>query len=715
MRKLRFGLAGAAILVLAAIAVALIFTNETNDSPWLTATFAVTAGVSFVAAGPRGALAPAGERHRLPAGRDRLRLVPRARSGSPPTAGSGRSGSASGNLAFVVFLALILAYPSGTLDRRERWLVAVPGAIAIGANTAVALVVDQPLSEDRPSSSAIALTNRPGWGDAIDLVSTVVVVPFLLAVIVILVPPLAARLDAAAPPPAPGLRQLRARALAAHHGRSGRLDQRDRVHGRLALLPRRVRGRAALVPLGRAAQPACSGSRRRDCCSRWTQARSCATRSRRRCTTRRSRSCTGSRRPHGGSTRRAGRRAADRVTRSLGDRRSTATGRVSPPSSTTPRSTTSRTSWSSVAAAAALFLQNERLQAELRAQYAFLETIANTAPSLLVVVDPGRPHPQPEPRHPDRERPRRRGADPRPLLLGRVHRPRGARGDAGAIRGRCTRLPRQRVREHVHERARGAPGGRVGERARPRRGRQRREHHRRRARHHGAQAAGGGARATPGGARGDGPAPVGGDREFARGDPGGRSRRRRAAVEPGGRADVRLFGGGRARQGRARCAARPGRPPRGARRAVCARARGRELLGIRDEAPPTRRDALRRRDRRRADSRRDRRDRGPHGALQRHHRAQAPRGGRSHRARLPRHAEPRDPEPGHHRQRRRARERGAGREPRLHEPHRTHGRDGHRALLLGARQPAGRRGDLRRRDRAGRSRGTRWSSARARG
>ena len=40
------------------------------------------------------------------------------------------------------------------------------------------------------------------------------------------------------------------------------------------------------------------------------------------------------------------------------------------------------------AAAAGLSLQNERLQADLRAQYAFLETVANTAPSLLVVVGP---------------------------------------------------------------------------------------------------------------------------------------------------------------------------------------------------------------------------------------------------------------------------------------------------------------------------------------
>jgi PAS domain S-box-containing protein len=41
-----------------------------------------------------------------------------------------------------------------------------------------------------------------------------------------------------------------------------------------------------------------------------------------------------------------------------------------------------------VAAAAALWLENERLQAEVRAQYVFLETIVNTAPSLLISLDP---------------------------------------------------------------------------------------------------------------------------------------------------------------------------------------------------------------------------------------------------------------------------------------------------------------------------------------
>ena len=43
----------------------------------------------------------------------------------------------------------------------------------------------------------------------------------------------------------------------------------------------------------------------------------------------------------------------------------------------------------SVAAAVALALDNERLEAELRAQYDYLNTIVNTAPSLLVTIDVG--------------------------------------------------------------------------------------------------------------------------------------------------------------------------------------------------------------------------------------------------------------------------------------------------------------------------------------
>ena len=51
MRALRFGIAGVAALLEAAVAIALVFTSTHDDRPWLVAGFAVTAGLSFVLAG----------------------------------------------------------------------------------------------------------------------------------------------------------------------------------------------------------------------------------------------------------------------------------------------------------------------------------------------------------------------------------------------------------------------------------------------------------------------------------------------------------------------------------------------------------------------------------------------------------------------------------------------------------------------------------------
>ena len=66
---------------------------------------------------------------------------------------------------------------------------------------------------------------------------------------------------------------------------------------------------------------------------------------------------------------------------------SSATAGGSARSSTTSRSRGEPELVESVAAAVAFALDNERLQAELRAQNEFLLTIVDTAPSLLVTVD----------------------------------------------------------------------------------------------------------------------------------------------------------------------------------------------------------------------------------------------------------------------------------------------------------------------------------------
>ena len=107
-----------------------------------------------------------------------------------------------------------------------------------------------------------------------------------------------------------------------------------------------------------------------------------------------------------------------------------------------------------VTAAASLALQNDRLQAELRAEVSFISTVTNTAPSLLVNIGTdGRI------RNinaaalevagiADEEAARGRA------LLGALHRPAGARRDDCPLPRPRARLSGRRVREHVHERAR---------------------------------------------------------------------------------------------------------------------------------------------------------------------------------------------------------------------------------------------------------------------
>ena len=51
MRAFRFGIAGAIALVEAALAVAVVASSNHDSQPWLTATPALTAGMTFVAAG----------------------------------------------------------------------------------------------------------------------------------------------------------------------------------------------------------------------------------------------------------------------------------------------------------------------------------------------------------------------------------------------------------------------------------------------------------------------------------------------------------------------------------------------------------------------------------------------------------------------------------------------------------------------------------------
>ena len=90
------------------------------------------------------------------------------------------------------------------------------------------------------------------------------------------------------------------------------------------------------------------------------------------------------------------------------------------------------------AAAAALWLENERLQAELRAQFDFLETIVNTAPVAAHVARARRPDRQLQHGLRARERLREHRGGPQRVLLGRLHLSRASATPCGSA---STRIP----------------------------------------------------------------------------------------------------------------------------------------------------------------------------------------------------------------------------------------------------------------------------------
>ena len=186
MRSLRFGLAAAAALAEAAVATALIFASEHSDNPWLTAAIAVTAGLSFVTAGLVALWRrPENATGFLLAATGYLWFLGALAESNDSWVWT--IGFVTGNLAFLTFAGLVLAYPHGTLARRDRWIVAIGGLTAIGANAVGALVDETPVSgcpECPPS--AIAIADLPGLHQAVAIAATVVIAAAILAVVAIL-------------------------------------------------------------------------------------------------------------------------------------------------------------------------------------------------------------------------------------------------------------------------------------------------------------------------------------------------------------------------------------------------------------------------------------------------------------------------------------------------------------------------------------------------
>ena len=414
-------LAGAVAIVEAAVAVALVVASDHDTDPWLIAGFAITAGLTFVAAGLVALWRRPENATGCLARGDRLPLVHRSADRVRTTRGSGRSGSSSATSRSSRSPRSSSPIPDGTLSRRDVWLVAVGGIAAIGGNLVVALVDETPGRRGATACppSAIAVT------------------------------------DCA---------HRRRRRDARRHDRRRRRAGADRRHPRPALaagVGRRAGGRCApststcgvavvlLLASVVADQVARASPTRSSGCSSCSRSRSSRSRSSPACCAAAS---TGPRRRASSSRSTPASRSATRspqalhdpsleIVYRLGDREGwvDAEGRdVEEPQPTPERAVTTierngrrvaalvhdpsladePDTIDLVASAVGLPLENVRLQAELRSQFSFLVTLVNTAPSLFVHLDP-----EGTDREPERRRGRgggrgRRGGDPRPLRSG---------------------------------------------------------------------------------------------------------------------------------------------------------------------------------------------------------------------------------------------------------------------------------------------------------
>ena len=187
MRALRFGIAGVLAIAEAIIAAALVFTSTHDSHPWLTSAFAITAGLTFVAAGlvalwrrPENAtglwLAATGY----------LWFIAALTESNQSWVWT--VGFVFSNFALVAFATLILAYPDGRLSRRDVALVAIGGISAIAGNLLVALLEGTPATQcDTCPPSAIAVADSETAATVVTVASTVVVIAVLGLIVAILI------------------------------------------------------------------------------------------------------------------------------------------------------------------------------------------------------------------------------------------------------------------------------------------------------------------------------------------------------------------------------------------------------------------------------------------------------------------------------------------------------------------------------------------------
>ena len=344
-------------------------------------------------------------------------------------------------LALGAFVHLLLAFPDGRLQgRRDAWLVAATYIVVLVGTLAQLLVEEHPDQNCAECSSTIAVTDSDTAstvaGAIVGLLGLALVVAVLVIVVARFLRARGALRRALGPVLGTGAIVLLVLLLELVAG-----SCRSRRDAALLRLPRHLRDRAGRVPRGHPPQPAGPLERRRP------PARAVA----RDADPRRAQRGAEGSDPRDrllaaglGPLRDLGRQAA---ARRRPERAVTLVEYAGRPTAALLHDATlaDEPSWSTQSPpAAGLWLENDRLQAQLRAQVEFLETTVNTSPLAALLARPGGADREPEPRGGAGERVLGPGGRALAAVLGRL---RGAgRSDESA---RPSALPRPFTRRRA--------------------------------------------------------------------------------------------------------------------------------------------------------------------------------------------------------------------------------------------------------------------------
>ena len=187
MNRFTVALGIALLAFQASVATVIIATNDQNDSPWLTIGLAVSAGAAFVVSGLVALV-------RRPENRTGVYLAATGYVWFLAALADSENewiftvGFVFGNLLWVPFSALVLAYPTGRLETRlERAIPVALGVLLIVPAFLAALLDPRPaVSCDTCAGSAIALAETD-VGGGIDLFTTISGLALIVLIVAILV------------------------------------------------------------------------------------------------------------------------------------------------------------------------------------------------------------------------------------------------------------------------------------------------------------------------------------------------------------------------------------------------------------------------------------------------------------------------------------------------------------------------------------------------